>query len=537
MTDPAGAGVLRVQTVINDLLARDYVTTTQQTLVAIASSTNRPGGIIQSRLDALDVEVERLEADGLKLQPDNPVLVALLNELEPTMQANALLVDSVSKDVQGGAVGVAGQTGAVAATGATQQQLSEIGVEWFQPSAEAVNEAVGFSQSEAFRESLGRYSTGTVETVQNQAVLGLVNGWGPRKTARNIRNMTQGLPNAWANTAMRTLHTTSYRYATVANRVANSDVLEHQIRISALQRGRTCMNCVSLHGQILPLNVPIVDHHNGLCSSIVKVKGFPAPNITPGNDFFKSLPKSEQEKWMSGVSSGAAWRAFDKGTVKLDDFRGDRIDDVYGPQVIQRSLKEMIGKSKAEKFYSFPPVSAIDREQKANRQSLITARSITPNQLGAGNATGPVADFMYNFFAYDDQAQPTFSPDLVDSQRLDTFYNIYTLGRGQVGQETINTIRMQSAAILAADEQIGGSALTKKDRTRLEKLSSENDETVSSEIDSIRDKRLKGTIARTKDAQTNRGKSYDKFVSAAGEDGAKRLRESSRPWYVQKDNE
>jgi hypothetical protein len=539
MTDPSGAGVLRTQTIINELLNRNYVDTTQAVLRAIASSTNAPGGVIQTRLDALDSEVARLESDGLKLDPDNPVLVALITDLTPIMQANALLVDTVSQDLQIGANTIATETGAVAATGATQEQLGELGVQWFQPDPEAINQATGFAQSDAFKESLSNYSTGTVETVQNQAVLGLVNGWGPRETARRIRNMTQGLPTSYANTTMRTLQTTSYRYSTAANRAANSDVLEYQIRISALQRGRTCMNCVSLHGMILPVEAPIVDHHNGLCSSVVKVKGFPAPNITPGKEFFKSLPKSEQESWMSSVSSGAAWRAFDKGSVDLDDFRGDRIDDVYGPQVIQRSLKEIMGAKKAKTFYSYnqgkPPESEIDRQQRQNRESLALARSITPDQLGAGSATGEIADFMYNFFSYDEEANPTFSPGLVDAQRLDTFYNIYTLGRGDVGQDTINTVRMQSAAILAADEQIGGAALTRADRNKLKKLSDADDETVLAEIDKIRDKRLKGTIAQAREAQKNRGKNYDQFTSAAGEDGANRLREANRPWYTQKD--
>jgi hypothetical protein len=488
----------------------------------------------------LDVEIGRLEADGLKLTPDNAVFKALITDLEPIMQANALLVDTISQDLQLGATTIATNTGAVAATGATAEDLKSLGVQWFQPDPEAINQAVGFSSSEAFQKSLESYSTGTTETIQNQAVLGLVNGWGPRETARRIRKMTQELPTSYANTSMRTLQTTSYRYSTVANRTANSDVLEYQIRISALQRGRTCMNCVSLHGMILPLEAPIVDHHNGLCSSVVKVKGFPAPNITPGDQFFKSLPKSEQEEWMSQVSSGAAWRAFDQGSVSLEDFRGDRIDDVYGPQVIQRPLKEMLGKDKASTFYSYnqdkPPESELDRQQRLNRDSLQLARSITPQQLGAGSATGDVADFMYNFFSYDQEANPTFSPDLVDSQRLDTFYNIYTLGRGQVNQTAINDIRLQSAAILAADEQIGGAALSKKDRAKLEKLSSSDDDIVLSEIDKIRDKRLKGTIAQTKEAQKNRGKSYDQFISAAGEDGAKRLREANSPWYAQKDN-
>ena len=139
-----------------------------------------------------------------------------------------------------------------------------------------------------------------------------------------------------------------------------------------------------------------------------------------------------------------------------------------------------------------------------------------------------------NFFSYDDLANPTFSAELVDKARLDTLFNVYSLGRGNVQQQTINDVRMQSASILAANEYLGGKVLDKSDVVKLTALSDPLDEVVLAAIDKTRDKRLTGTLEQSRQAAENRGKSYDKFVSAAAADGAQRLREANMPWYAQR---
>jgi SPP1 gp7 family putative phage head morphogenesis protein len=177
---------------------------------------------------------------------------------------------------------------------------------------------------------------------------------------------------------------------------------------------------------------------------------------------------------------------------------------------------------------------SLDALMRENRVSKYLAKGVTPEVLNSGAASGPIPDYMYNFFAYDDMANPTFSPELVDKARLDTLFSVYSLGRGNVQQQTINDVRLQSASILAANEYLGGKVLNKSDVLKLTALSDPLDDVVLASIDTIRDKRLKGTIAQSREASQNRGKSYDAFTSAAEADGADRLREANMPWYAQR---
>jgi SPP1 gp7 family putative phage head morphogenesis protein len=184
-----------------------------------------------------------------------------------------------------------------------------------------------------------------------------------------------------------------------------------------------------------------------------------------------------------------------------------------------------------------PPVKSasqlsLDRLMRENRVSKHLAKGVTPEVLNTGAAPGPIQDYMYNFFAYDDQANPTFSAELVDKARLDTLFSVYTLGKGNVQQQTINDVRTQSASILAANDFLDGTVLDKSDVLKLTALSDELDEVVLGEIDRIRDRRLKGTIEQSRQAALNRGQSYGNFTSAAAEDGAQRLREANMPWYA-----
>jgi len=178
------------------------------------------------------------------------------------------------------------------------------------------------------------------------------------------------------------------------------------------------------------------------------------------------------------------------------------------------------------------PADKLEQMAAENRAALDLARGITPSVIDMGAATGPVADYMTNFFAYDEDANPTFDRAKVDAARLDTLYNVYTLGKGTVPGHIVGDVRVQSAGILAADEWLGRTVLTRADRNKLTALASADDEAVYTMIDRVRDQRMVGRLAQARAAFERRGRSYDDFVSAAAEDGARRLRESRLPWYL-----
>ncbi len=333
MTQPTN----RIGELTRALLDRGYEQATRQTLNAIGASVGT--GLINQRLAELDAEAARLEAVGDRLRPDNPVLRALLADLDTELGRIAQRVDAAASDAQRRGIDAAARlTRELALPGVTDEQLRLIGVQWNVPDPEAVNALVGYVNGAGWQAEMAAYPQTVLDVVRNQAVRGLVEGWNPLQTARLIRQMAQGVPAAQANTLMRTVQLQSYRDAAVMQRMANEDILEYQIRIAALD-ARTCMACVALHGTRLPINERINDHHNGRCTSISVVRGRPR-DVQTGEEWFSSLPEERQRAQM-GDSAFELWRG---GRIDLRDFVQPYQDRVFGEMVREASVKGMLGR-------------------------------------------------------------------------------------------------------------------------------------------------------------------------------------------------
>jgi len=57
-----------------------------------------------------------------------------------------------------------------------------------------------------------------------------------------------------------------------------------------------------------------------------------------GEEWFASLPESRQKAQMSFMKSPGKWKAYKDGTP-LSGFIGEHVDDVFGRQIIETSLK------------------------------------------------------------------------------------------------------------------------------------------------------------------------------------------------------
>lgn len=332
-----------VNDLITGLLDKGYDQAATATLQAITESMT--GGIVGQRLRELDAEAQRLAQDGKKLEPDNPVLRALLADLEPVMRANSSRVNGASPMVQQQAIDAAGQlTRQLALPGFEDRQLASIGVNWNSPDPEAVNALVGYIDTPAWSQQLSAYGEDVIDTIYNQALRGVVEGWSPLRTAREIRNMTQALPAAQANTLMRTLQLESYRSATAINQQANIDILDGQIRVGTLD-GRICMACLALHGSIVPAGERIRDHHNGRCTAVSLVRGRPR-DVQTGPAWFATLDERQQRD----IAGHANYEALQAGRVQMQDFVQSYDDPVFNEMLREASLRGILGDA-AEEFY------------------------------------------------------------------------------------------------------------------------------------------------------------------------------------------
>ncbi len=277
-----------ISELVRRLLDREYRRTAERVLVTISHSVTN--GVIARRLNDFEAEAARLAEQGQRLNVDNSVLRALTADLDEVMRRNARLVSDSASTIQLQAVDAAARlTREFALPGLSDAQLAAIGLTWNVPDPEAVNTLVQFADSAGWQAELERFAGNAANAVNNVALRGIVEGWGPRRTARAIRQAAEGIGPWDANNLMRTLQLQSYRTASAIHQTANIDMLEVQIRIATLD-DRTCMACIALHGTEVPVGERIDDHWSGRCTSITQVKGRPRYAIQSGDEWFNRLP-------------------------------------------------------------------------------------------------------------------------------------------------------------------------------------------------------------------------------------------------------
>lgn len=319
---------------ITTLLDRGYEAAVGAVLRAITASVN--AGIVAQRLNELQAEAVRLDAAGQRLSRDNPVLRALTADLQPVLRRDSMRLDAGGGDAQLAGVNAAAQlTRGLTLAGVSDGQLRQIGIRWNIPSAESVNAAVGFVQSPAWAQAVDRYSGAVLETIQNQAIRGMVEGWNPLHTAREITRITRSFPTAAANNLMRTLQLTSYREATAIHQRANAAILVEQIRIAALD-DRCCLACIALHGTRLPPGERVNDHHMGRCLSIAVIRGRPR-EVQTGEQWFNSLPEARR----LAIAGPAAFDLLASGRARLRDFVQPYSDPIFGEMIRQASVESV----------------------------------------------------------------------------------------------------------------------------------------------------------------------------------------------------
>ena len=332
---------------VTDLLDGGYDKAAKQMLRAIGAELQ--GGIIKQRLDELVAEAERLDAEGQRLRPDNPVMRALLADMDSALDRNKQRMADATPQLTEAGVDASFDISRTLTFSGGGSQLAQLQAQFNRPDPQAVAALVDFTNDPAWNQLLNSYKSDIIERLRLRATFGFVSGWGARRSARALRLLAVGMPAHEAENITRTLHLVSYRRGTAATHVTNAHLLQPTaIRIAVLDP-RTCLSCVALHGTKVPLGKPIADHWRGRCTSIAQVRGFNR-NIQSGTDWFNSLSETRQQQQRSFQQSPGAYDAFKAGAVTLNDFVHEFTDDLFGEMIQQASLKKILG-ADAQNYY------------------------------------------------------------------------------------------------------------------------------------------------------------------------------------------
>jgi len=200
----------------------------------------------------------------------------------------------------------------------------------------AIESLLGFLQPNgALYNRLSMLAPTHTARIMDALLEGIGLGYNPVKTARLFENlMGGGLTDALRMT--RTAQLYSYREASRANYIANSDVVQGWIWHSALDSA-TCLSCIAMEGTIHPLSETLNDHYNGRCAMIPYL-GDNAPEKT-GQDWFETQSEATQKQMMGNEK----WKAWQGGAFEFKDLSGTHIDPVYGAMRGETSLKDLLG--------------------------------------------------------------------------------------------------------------------------------------------------------------------------------------------------
>jgi len=180
------------------------------------------------------------------------------------------------------------------------------------------------------------WAPNAAEQVGKAIVDGVNLGRNPVKIAQDIRKaFGVGLSDAIRTT--RTVQLWSYREATRANYILNSNIVKGWIWLAELDPDRTCMSCVAMHGTIHPLSEELNDHHNGRCAMIPLLDGvdYGLPNA---EEWFNALSATQKSKQM-GMGR---YQAYSEGKFKFAQLSKVVDDEVYGSMRVETPLKELI---------------------------------------------------------------------------------------------------------------------------------------------------------------------------------------------------
>lgn len=366
----------------NSALDAIYNRTAGRMIAQITAISRGRTSRMQDRLKKLDEEAQRLKELEKRMEPDNAVLEQTLNEYRNVMNTSASLIQANDNEIQNAGMTIAtiavtakvflSLSGTIMQNGGNpitpqamkyyQEQADKSGIKW--NTLTALDVVTSYVDSPAWRNRMEKWGDGYADLARDILLQDIQNGAGPIASARHLRQIAENMPVHASETLTRTLQLTSFREASLAMELSNSDYIEGKIRIAELD-DLTCLSCIALHGTPLAVGERVDDHYNGRCSEFYQVPGgnkYPSMmqadskpgerNFVPfqtGTDWFNSLSRERQEIQRSFQQSPAKFRAFESG-VDLREFVGDHNDDVFGHQFIERSLLDILGKE-ADKYY------------------------------------------------------------------------------------------------------------------------------------------------------------------------------------------
>jgi SPP1 gp7 family putative phage head morphogenesis protein len=225
------------------------------------------------------------------------------------------------------------------------------------PNPKAIANLVGSTQAGSPLASLfAGFGSEAAQKARDALVVGVATGQHPRTVAAALQE-SLGTSRSRALTIARTEMMRSYRGASLQTYRENANVVQSWQWLAA---AGACAVCVALNGTIHELEDDFATHPRCRCSPVpVTVPWSSILGTDPGDDlsfgdvltgadWFDQQSASTQQE----ILGPAKYAAYQDDAITLDDLIGTSHSADWGTSRYEKSLKEILGASAAQKYYA-----------------------------------------------------------------------------------------------------------------------------------------------------------------------------------------
>lgn len=234
--------------------------------------------------------------------------------------------------------------------GATNMNAGGMSVRFNQTTAEALQSAVDYVDSEAFRDAVGNFAGYHTSKISDIILTATNEGLNPRQTARLISRYFENSKTPLADAQRLTRTTQIYASRQGTRAIYERTGVEFWIWSAAIGDSRTCLSCIAQHGTVHPVKDVLNDHHNGRCAMLpvtpkwadLGLGSGTDPVIETGAQWFSKQPGDVQAQLMGPQ----LFEAFQNGefTFSPDTVSGQYENPIFGTMRRRKTNAEILGR-------------------------------------------------------------------------------------------------------------------------------------------------------------------------------------------------
>lgn len=327
-------GRTRVPLIENLIAAREewrrgLAASDAQAMRSIQNSYQRFRRDVDGHVTTFIDDVSQLNSDGVRVFSNDvrnlPSFQRLILRVEAELEAMERAILVAGTDIAEDAMQYGVQGAKTLTLAASGPLAPSVGAVMLEPDPQTLLNVLDYANSKGFRDRYEGFAGNSAARLRDSILSLTAQGQNSRAIANHLKGWLT-LPYATMENQVRTMQAYSARGAAHATYVANENVIDGWVWFATLD-ARTCIMCISKHGQKYSSDKILNDHHRGRCTPIPTVIGAKWPDrIQTGREWVEGMTPAQQEARLGTKR----YEAMQRGDMTWDDMAQPYTDPIYG---------------------------------------------------------------------------------------------------------------------------------------------------------------------------------------------------------------